>query len=148
MLNVWCCTSIDSSLRAPQTNGKLFVKFRIYGWKSKYFQKNSKTLFVCTQIAISLHAVGSHIIGETVIPNLTVGDTVSSCIAENTPGDFFPSKAGGWQRCLSKVPLWLCHEFIQSALRKFIKERAFLGEGGAWLERVTVMERWLDPRVV
>ena len=36
----------------------------------------------------------------------------------------------------------------QSALKKFLKERIFRGKGGALLERVTIMVKWSDPRVV
>ena len=37
----------------------------------------------------------------TVIPHMTAGDVVSSGLAEDTPEDFFSSRAGGWQRCFN-----------------------------------------------
>ena len=42
--------------------------------------------------------VGSHKYGEraAVIPDITRGDVVSSCIAEDLPEDFFPGRTGGW----------------------------------------------------
>ena len=59
---------------------------------------------------ISLHDERLHNIWERAanIPNITAGDVVSSGVAENTPEDFFPRRAGGWQWCFSESPLRLC----------------------------------------
>ena len=49
---------------------------------------------------VSLRDEGSHNFGEKdeIVPNITAGGIVSSSVAEDTPEDFFPSRAGGWLR--------------------------------------------------
>ena len=61
---------------------------------------------------------GSHNIGEraAVIPNLTAGDVVSSSSLRIRRETFFPSRAGGWQRCFSESPFWLCCESLPVSL--------------------------------
>ena len=47
---------------------------------------------------VLLRDEGSHNFGEraAIVPNKTAGNMVSSGVADNTPEEFFPGRAGGW----------------------------------------------------